>query len=85
MKSSESEPTTKPTSSKRELPLTPESAKKLQELLDSKNNTGVNLYLETETGKIKWSCTYCGAASVLFTDKCDGNSYFPGFKCKENK
>jgi len=65
--------------------LTPEDAKKLQALLDSKNNTGVNLDLDHKTGKIKWGCTYCGAALVLLADKCDGGSFFPGFKCKENK
>jgi len=65
--------------------LKPEDAKKLQELLDSKNNTGVNLDLDHKTGAIKWGCTYCGAALVLLADKCDGGAYFPGFKCKENK
>lgn len=73
----------KPT--ERELPLTPVDAKKLQELLDSKNNTGVNLDLNPTTGKIEWGCTYCGAAPVLLANKCAGGSYFPGYKCKENK
>jgi hypothetical protein len=65
--------------------LSPEDAKKLQALLDSKNNTGVNLDLDPETGKIKWGCPYCAAALVLLTDKCVGNSYFPGIKCLFNK
>ncbi len=62
--------------------MTPEDVRRLQELLDSKNNTGVNLDLNPSTGKLTWGCVRCDAALILLADKCEGGSYFPGRRCK---
>ena len=65
--------------------MAPEDVKKLQALLDSKTNPGVNLDLNPTTGKLTWGCVHCGTAPVLLEDKCTGGSFFPGNRCKERK